>query len=211
MCSPHARTPGRKPPPEKHSGSWASCRVKRQVRAPSPKMKLGRPSVFPGMTWKGIIPSSAFPPAHTNRAMEGQGSPGSGARDWGPRVVSGQTRRLQTPHLPSSSTDRPGRLSWQEELILWLLPWELPGLVPSAWTDHQSWGHPPEAPTTTCASRKPSAPGCLPCLPGACLARLQGRLHMLGTSLSLAGACQQPRAWQTRVTRGRPAQPPPCC
>lgn len=115
------------------------------------------------------------------------------------------------PHSPSPSTDRPGRLSRQggshrgcccgrcQTLFPWPRQTTSPGGTPGA------------PPTTTCASGKPSAPGRPPRLPGACLMRPQGRLHMPGTSPSHAGACRPPRAWLTPVTRGRHARPPPCC
>lgn len=72
-------------------------------------MKLGRPSAFPGVTQKGIIACSAFPQAHTYRAMGEQGSPGSGAWDQGPRAISGQTHRLRTPPRALPRHGPPGR------------------------------------------------------------------------------------------------------
>lgn len=171
-------------------------------------MKLGRPSAFPGVTRKGIIAGSAFPPAHTYRAMGKQGSPGSGAWDQGSRAISGQTHRLWTPPLalPRHGPPRRTFLAGGAHTVaasvgvarapsLGLDRPPVPGAAPGAPHHHLCFRE-------TVSSRPPSR------LPRAWLTRLQGHLHMLGTSPSLAGAWRRLRAWRMPVTRGRPARPP---
>ena len=178
------------------------------VRAPGPEMKLGRPSAFPGVTRKGIIACSAFPQAHTYRAMGEQGSPGSGAWDQGPRAISGQTHRLRTPPRALPRHGPPGRTflaggahtaaaseGAARARSLGLDRPPVPGAVPGAPHHHLCFRE-------TVSSRPPSR------LPRACLTRLQGRLHMPGTSPSLAGVWRWPRAWRTPVTGGRSARAP---
>lgn len=183
-CSPRARRPGRKHPPEKCGGSWASCRVKRQVRAPGPEMKLGRPSAFPGVTRKGIIACSAFPQAHTYRAMGEQGSPGRvpGTRPQGDLWAKPQTAdapRALPRHAPPRRTFLAGGAHTAAASVgaarahsLSLDRPPVRGAVPRAPHHHLCFRE-------TVSSRPPSR------LPRACLTRLQGCRHMPGTSPAL--------------------------